>query len=95
MTDEMLSLAHENKRQCGMSGVEFLKGEIEHIPGIATSSSRLFGCSLDACFTFDRRISLFLPASTASPSNEKPSNPESVRPPPEVPLALEIRALFK
>src|SRR5271165_6317623 len=32
MTDEMLSLANENKRQAGADNVEFLKGEIEHIP---------------------------------------------------------------
>ena len=32
MTDEMLALAHENKRKSGIENVEFLKGEIEHIP---------------------------------------------------------------
>jgi arsenite methyltransferase len=32
MTDEMLALANENKRKAGMENVEFLKGEIEHIP---------------------------------------------------------------
>ena len=32
MTDEMLALANENKRQSGLTNVEFLKGEIEHIP---------------------------------------------------------------
>ncbi len=32
MTDEMLSLANENKRRAGAENVEFLKGEIEHIP---------------------------------------------------------------
>ena len=32
MTDEMLALAHENKRKAGAENVEFLKGEIEHIP---------------------------------------------------------------
>jgi SAM-dependent methyltransferase len=32
MTDEMLSLAEENKRKSGLQNVEFLKGEIEHIP---------------------------------------------------------------
>ena len=32
MTDEMLALANENKRKSGISNVEFLKGEIEHIP---------------------------------------------------------------
>ncbi|MGC1684472.1 MAG: arsenite methyltransferase [Candidatus Acidiferrales bacterium] len=32
MTDEMLTLANENKRKSGLSNVEFLKGEIEHIP---------------------------------------------------------------
>jgi arsenite methyltransferase len=32
MTDEMLTLARENQRQAGVTNVEFLKGEIEHIP---------------------------------------------------------------
>ena len=32
MTDEMLALANENKRKVGAENVEFLKGEIEHIP---------------------------------------------------------------
>ncbi len=32
MTDEMLALANENKRRAGLENVEFLKGEIEHIP---------------------------------------------------------------
>jgi arsenite methyltransferase len=32
MTDEMLALARENARKAGAENVEFLKGEIEHIP---------------------------------------------------------------
>ena len=32
MTDQMLSLARENQRKAGVLNVEFLKGEIEHIP---------------------------------------------------------------
>ena len=32
MTDEMLALANENKSRAGADNVEFLKGEIEHIP---------------------------------------------------------------
>jgi arsenite methyltransferase len=32
MTDEMLALANANKAKAGMTNVEFLKGEIEHIP---------------------------------------------------------------
>jgi len=32
MTDEMLALANENKKKSGIDNVEFLKGEIEHIP---------------------------------------------------------------
>lgn len=32
MTDEMLALANQNKRQAGVDNVEFLKGEIENIP---------------------------------------------------------------
>src|ERR1700735_1802798 len=32
MTDEMLALANANKKKAGVQNVEFLKGEIEHIP---------------------------------------------------------------
>lgn len=32
MTDEMLALARENQRKVGLDNMEFLKGEIEHIP---------------------------------------------------------------
>ncbi len=32
MTDEMLALANQNKHKAGAENVEFLKGEIEHIP---------------------------------------------------------------
>ena len=32
MTDDMLALAEENRRASGLTNVEFLKGEIEHIP---------------------------------------------------------------
>jgi len=32
MTDEILALANENKRKAGAENVEFLRGEIEHIP---------------------------------------------------------------
>jgi arsenite methyltransferase len=32
MTDDMLALANENKRKLGATNVEFLQGEIEHIP---------------------------------------------------------------
>src|SRR4029077_6436180 len=32
VTDEMLALANENKRKAGAQNVEFLRGEIEHIP---------------------------------------------------------------
>jgi SAM-dependent methyltransferase/thioredoxin reductase len=32
MTDEMLVLARENQRKAGVDNVEFLRGEIEHIP---------------------------------------------------------------
>src|SRR6202007_1943791 len=32
MTDEMLALARENQRKAGVGNVEFLEGEIEHIP---------------------------------------------------------------
>src|SRR5512145_1695855 len=32
MTDEMLALARENQKKAGAQNVEFLRGEIEHIP---------------------------------------------------------------
>jgi arsenite methyltransferase len=32
MTDDMLALARENQQKAGATNVEFLKGEIEHIP---------------------------------------------------------------
>src|SRR4029078_12885192 len=32
MTDEMLAVAEDNKRKSGLDNVEFLKGEIQHIP---------------------------------------------------------------
>ena len=32
MTDQMLALAEENTRKSGLKNVEFLRGEIEHIP---------------------------------------------------------------
>jgi len=32
MTDEMLALARENQKKAGAQNVEFLKGEIEHVP---------------------------------------------------------------
>lgn len=32
MTDQMLALARDNQRKAGVENVEFLKGEIEHIP---------------------------------------------------------------
>ncbi len=32
MTDDMLALARENQRNAGLTNVEFLAGEIEHIP---------------------------------------------------------------
>jgi len=32
MTDEMLALAEQNKRKSGVTNVEFLKGQIEHMP---------------------------------------------------------------
>ena len=32
MTDEMLTLANENKAKAGLTNIEFLKGEIENIP---------------------------------------------------------------
>ena len=37
MTDEMLSLAEDNRRRSGLTNVRFLKGDIEHIPLPANS----------------------------------------------------------
>ena len=37
MTDDMLALARENQQKAGVANVEFLKGEIEHIPLPANS----------------------------------------------------------
>jgi len=37
MTDEMLALARENQKKSGLTNVEFLKGEIEHVPLPANS----------------------------------------------------------
>lgn len=37
MTDDMLALARENQRKANVENVEFLKGEIEHIPLPANS----------------------------------------------------------
>jgi len=37
MTDEMLALANANKQKSGLENVEFLRGEIEHIPLPANS----------------------------------------------------------
>src|SRR5579859_1172123 len=37
MTDDMLALARENQKKAGIENVEFLKGEIEHIPLPANS----------------------------------------------------------
>lgn len=37
MTDEMLALAHENKRKSGLANVHFLQGNIAHIPLAAES----------------------------------------------------------
>ncbi len=37
MTDDMLTLAQENKARSGLTNVEFLRGQIEHIPLPASS----------------------------------------------------------
>jgi SAM-dependent methyltransferase len=37
MTDDMLALARENQRKAGAKNVEFLKGEIEHVPLVDNS----------------------------------------------------------
>ena len=37
MTDEMLALARENQKKAGVTNVEFLKGEIKHVPVPADS----------------------------------------------------------
>jgi arsenite methyltransferase len=48
MTDEMLALANENKRKTGVNSVEFLRGEIEHIPLPDTSVDVIiFNCVIN------------------------------------------------
>jgi arsenite methyltransferase len=58
MTDEMLSLAEENKRKAGVSNVEFLKGEIESIPLPANSVDVIISnCVINLSANKDRVLS--------------------------------------
>jgi SAM-dependent methyltransferase len=55
MTDEMLALANENKRKAGAENVEFLKGEIEHIPLPDNSVDVIISnCVINLCADKDR-----------------------------------------
>jgi SAM-dependent methyltransferase len=55
MTDEMLALANENKRKAGVENVEFLKGEIEHIPLPDNSVDVIISnCVINLCVDKDR-----------------------------------------
>ena len=47
MTDQMLTLAQENKLKSGLSNVHFLKGEIEHIPLDVIISNCVINLSAD------------------------------------------------
>jgi arsenite methyltransferase len=58
MTDEMLALANENKRKAGVENVEFLKGEIEHIPLPANSVDVIISnCVINLSADKDRVLS--------------------------------------
>ncbi len=58
MTDEMLALAEENRRNSGLDNVEFLKGEIEHIPLPADSVDVIISnCVINLSGDKDRVIS--------------------------------------
>ncbi len=55
MADEMLALASENKRKSGLENVEFLKGEIEHIPLPANSVNVIISnCAINLSADKDR-----------------------------------------
>ena len=49
MTNEMLALARENQRKAGLTNVEFLKGEIEHIPCRTTRWTSSFRTASSTC----------------------------------------------
>lgn len=64
MTDEMLSLAEENKRKSGLQNVEFLKGEIENIPLPDESVDLIISnCVINLSADKDRVLREGLPAS--------------------------------
>ena len=49
MTGEMLALANENQRKAGAENVEFLRGEIEHIPLPDSSVDVIIRTALSIC----------------------------------------------
>jgi arsenite methyltransferase len=58
MTDEMLALARENQRKAGVTNVEFLKGEMEHIPlPDATVDVIISNCVINLSADKDRVLS--------------------------------------
>ena len=64
MTDEMLALANENKRKAGVENVEFLKGEIEHIPLPDNSVDVIISnCVINLSADKDRRVAGSVPGS--------------------------------
>ena len=66
MTDEMLALAEENKRKSGLENVEFLKGEIEHIPLPTTPwTSIISNCVINLSGDKDRVIERSVPRAQA------------------------------
>src|SRR6266404_4636606 len=55
MTDEMLALASKNQKKSGLENVEFLKGEIEHIPLPANSVNVIISnCAINLSADKDR-----------------------------------------
>ena len=66
MTDEMLALADENKRKAGAENVEFLKGEIEHIPLPDNSVDVIISnCVINLSADKDRVLARSLPRAEA------------------------------
>ena len=66
MTDEMLALANENKRKSGLDNVEFLKGEIEHIPLPDNSVDVIISnCVINLSADKDRVLARSLPRAQA------------------------------
>ena len=69
MTDEMLALARENQTKSGLTNVEFLKGEIEHIPLPDDSVDVIISnCVINLSADKDRVIARGVPSAEAGRS---------------------------